>query len=82
MDKALILKYKEQLQAKYAVTSANSMLAAMNGFFRFLGYSELCVKLFKIQRSTFRDKEKELTRPEYERLVRAAGDRRNERSFP
>ena len=79
VDKALILKYKEQLQGKYAVTSANSMLAAINSFFRFLGHGELCVKLFKVQRSAFRNKEKELTRREYERLVRVAGARRNER---
>ena len=55
------------------------MLAAANGFLQFCGWAELRIKLLKIQRSVFIDEEKELSRSEYERLVRAAKQNENER---
>ena len=72
LDKTAVLEYKSDLLNKYAVTSANSMLAAVNAFFRYLGYYELCVKQFKIQKSAFCPEEKELTKAEYVRLIEAA----------
>ena len=48
------------------------MLIAMNGFLKFCGLSNLCVKLLKIQRQIFCKKEKELTGREYQRLLRAS----------
>ena len=33
-----VIAYKESLSREYAVTSANSMLAALNAFFRFVGW--------------------------------------------
>ncbi|MBR2375573.1 MAG: tyrosine-type recombinase/integrase [Clostridia bacterium] len=74
-----VLDYKTQLLSKYAVTSANSMLAAINVFFRFCGWYDLCVKQHKIQKSAFASEEKELTKAEYIRLVQAAKRNRNER---
>lgn len=47
------------------------MLAALNGFLRFLGL-EYRVKFLKIQRRLFRDQSRELTREEYGLLVSAA----------
>ena len=38
LNKTAVLEYKSNLLNKYAVTSANSMLAAVNAFFRFLGF--------------------------------------------
>lgn len=67
-----VLAYKDMLAKSYAVSSANSMLAALNSFFRFIGWQDLCVKQFKVQRRAFCPAEKELTRDEYKRLVRAA----------
>lgn len=65
--------WKEQLRAcGYAPTTINSMLAALNNLFRFLGWSECHLKFFKIQRKLFRDTARELTRTEYERLIRTA----------
>ena len=37
LSKETVLEYKEGLIRTYAVASANSMLAALNSFFRFLG---------------------------------------------
>ena len=72
ITKNVVITYKQHLLRWYAVTSANSMLAAVNGFLSFLGWRELAVKLLKIQRSPFTDANRELTREEYARLVRAA----------
>lgn len=79
LNKTAVLEYKSDLLNKYAVTSANSMLAAVNAFFRFLGFYELCVKQYKIQKSAFCPEEKELTKAEYVRLIEAAKRKGNER---
>lgn len=79
LTKAALIGWKEQLSTALAPTSINSMLVAANGFLQFFGWQELKVKLLKIQRTVFIDEEKELTRTEYERLVRAAEHQENER---
>ena len=56
----------------YAPVSVNAMLSALNGLFAFLGWGECRGKFLKIQRRLFRDAARELTRPEYERLLTAA----------
>jgi site-specific recombinase XerD len=79
IDKQKVLDYKCKLGEEYAVTSANSMIAAMNCFFRFCGWYDMCVKQFKIQRKVYCSEEKELTRAEYVRLLEAANAQHNER---
>ncbi len=79
IEKEKVREYKEMLREQYKITSANSMLAAMNNFFVFLGREELKVRLFKIQRSTYSRPEKEITEKEYAKLIKAAradGDER------
>lgn len=77
LDKALALNYKNMLVKSYSVKSANSMLAALNSLFHFMGCSELCVKQYKIQKDAFSSKEKELTKSEYTALVRTAEQKCN-----
>ncbi len=79
IDKALVLEYKVQLEREYALASANSMLAAINSFFKFVGWYDCCVKQFKVQRKTYCSEESELTKQEYIALVRAAEHKKNER---
>ena len=79
LDKPLVLEYKTSLEQTYAIRSANSMLAALNSFFRFLGWSDLCVKQFKVQKEAYCSEEKELTKAEYTALVRTAEQKKNER---
>ncbi len=79
IDKALALEYKAQLEKEYALASANSMLAAINSFFKFVGWYDCCVKQFKVQRKTYCSEESELTKQEYIALVRAAENKKNER---
>lgn len=79
IDKSLVLTYKAELEKEYAVASANSMIASINAFFRFAGWFDLCVKQFKVQRKTFCNEEKELTKAEYVRLCKTAEEQKNER---
>ena len=81
ITKASVLDYKNRLAEIYAVTSANSMIAAMNCFLRFCGWQNLCVKQFKIQREIYCSEEKELSRAEYIRLLESAKMKKNERLY-
>ena len=79
LTKTALINWKEKLIGEYAPTSVNAMLAAVNGYVRFMGWIELTMKPLKIQRSLFLEEEKELTREEYVRLIRAAQMKENER---
>ena len=63
---------KYLLSERYAPVTINSMLAALNAFFRFAGLEGARVKYLKIQRRLFRDNGRELTRTEYDRLLEMA----------
>lgn len=76
IDKKAVLNYKEWLQKEYAPSSANSMLVALNQFWEYLNVSGLKVKRMKLQKKIFLDKDKELTKQEYERL-RSTAQKKN-----
>lgn len=67
-----LVAYKQALAGRYAPSSINSMLGAVNNYLGYLGLRELRVRLVRSQRQIFCRKERELTRREYERLLRAA----------
>lgn len=79
VTKELAAAWKEHLLATgHSPSTVNSMLAALNSLFRFLGW-DIRVKFLKIQRKLFRDQARELTREEYDLLVstaRASGKER------
>ena len=79
LTKAVLISWKEKLISQYAPASVNAMLAAVNGYVKYMGWMELTVKPLKIQKSLFMEEEKELTRNEYVRLVKAAQRKENER---
>lgn len=79
VNKQLILAYKISLAEKYTLSSANSMLAALNVFLRFAGWQECCVKQFKIQKKIYTPEEEELTKEEYIRLIDTANKNGNQR---
>ena len=60
------------LERGYAPVTVNSMVAAVNQFFSFLGWEDCKIKALKLQRKMFRDDRRELTREEYQRLLSAA----------
>ena len=79
IDKTNVMAYKAELGRNFAVASANSMIAALNAFFRFCEWYDLCVKQFRLQREAYCSEEKELTRAEYIRLLDAAKRKKNNR---
>lgn len=79
VDKAIVLGYKFMLEERYAATSANSMLASVNAFLRYMGWEDCCVKPFKIQKKAYCSAEKELTKEEYQRLINTAKSKGNKR---
>ncbi|MBE7048258.1 MAG: integrase [Ruminococcaceae bacterium] len=81
LTKELALEYKAELVENYAPASVNSILASLNGFFAYNEWHEIKLKNLKIQRRIFCQKEKELTKAEYERLLKAAKDKKNERIY-
>ena len=76
--KAALLDWKQRLTEAYAPATVNAMLTAVNGFFRFLGWKELPMKLLRLQKNLFLEESRELTRQEYVRLVSAAHCRGDE----
>ena len=73
LDKDTAIAWKEHLLASgYAPSTINSMLIAVNQFFRFQHWEELRVKTIRIQRQIFRSRDKELTKEEYVRLLETA----------
>lgn len=79
VTKDAVIRYKSLLSENYAVASANSMLAAVNSFLRFLECADCVVRTFKVQKAVFRSRELELSRNEYVRLVETAKRRGNRR---
>ena len=79
MSKSILIDWKQELIGKYAPASVNTKLAAVNGYLQFKGWHQFMLKPLKIQKSLFLEEEKELTREEYVRLVRAAQMKENER---
>ena len=78
IDKQLMLEYKNRLMEQYADASVNSVISSLNSLFEYLGWHDCKVKTLKIQRRIFADKDRELTKAEYERLLKAAKAKRNE----
>ena len=82
LDKMTVLRYKEHLIASaYAPASVNSVLSSLNSFFDFNEWHGLKVKMLKIQKQIFAERRKELTKAEYERLLDAAKQKKNERLY-
>lgn len=81
ITKETVIEYKRRLTEKYAPKSVNSVISSLNGFFAYCGRHELRVKTLKIQRRIFADKEKELSKTEYERLLTAAKSKKNDRLY-
>lgn len=81
IDKLTVIEYKNTIIESYAPASANSMLSSINSFFEYMEWYDCKVKTFKIQKQIFVNKEKELTKQEYEQLLRAAQGKNNEKLY-
>lgn len=79
LTKEKLIAYKSILTNQYTPSTCNVAIAAINSFLRFIGRQDLTIKPLRIQRQIFEDKDRELTKRDYEKLIRAAtinGDER------
>lgn len=81
VTKEKVIGFKQMLTEQYAPSCTNSMLAAVNGFLKFMGWYDCVVKSLKIQQEAFRPDEKELKKSEYYRLLEAAKEMKNKRLY-
>lgn len=81
VTKDAVIRYKQQLKETYKPASVNSMLAAVNRFLRTLGWFDCVVKSLKLQRQSFRSTDRELTKEEYYRLLKAAREKNDRRLY-
>ena len=81
VDKEAVLRYKAFLLDHYALASVNAALSSLNSFFDYCEWYELRVKTVKIQKQLFASDERELTKSEYERLLKAAQQKKNQRLY-
>jgi len=81
IEKSVVIAYKAYLIEKHAPASVNAALSSLNSFFQFCEWYDLRVKTIKIQKPIFTSGEKELSKAEYERLLRAAQSKNNERLY-
>ena len=79
--KILALEYKKELCKKYAPASVNSIISSLNSFFAFMERYDMRIRALKLQRQIFSNKDKELSKAEYEKLLSAAKGKKNERLF-
>lgn len=58
VEKETVIAYKQRLEERRAVSTANAAIAALNGFFAFFQFDALKVKPLKQQRRIFRDRKR------------------------
>lgn len=80
-SKNKVIEYKKKLMEEYAPASVNSVISSINGFFLYNKCYEFKIKALKIQKQIFQKEEKELTKNEYERLLKAAKNQKNKRLY-
>lgn len=81
LSKTTVLAYKAYLCEHYAPASVNAALSSLNSFFNFMEWFDFRVKNLKIQKQIFASTDKELTKTEYDRLLQAAKQKKNERLY-
>ena len=81
LTQVAVLAYKSYLCEQYAPASVNATLSSLNSFFNFMEWYDLRVKNLKIQKQIFASTDKELTKAEYDRLLQAAKQKKNERLY-
>ena len=79
VTKEAVTGWKEHLVAEQrAASTINAALSALNGLFQFLGW-DIRAKFLKVQRRSFRDPARELSRNDYEALITTARERGQDR---
>lgn len=73
ITKEVVIAYKKHLEESgYAVRSINSMLASLNSMLNYMGWQDCRVKQLKLQKQIYSSEEKELTKNDYMKLLKAS----------
>lgn len=81
VTKVLVLEYKKELCERYVPASVNGAISSMNSFFCLMGWHDMRIRSLKIQRQIFSNKDKELTKAEYGRLLTAAKNKNSQKLY-
>ena len=76
INKERMIGYKMYLKENYKIVSANSMLVAVNRFLEYICLGEYKVRQFKVPRVFFCRESRFMSKAEYERMVKAAAEKR------
>lgn len=79
IEKSKLLEYKAMLTSKYKPATVNVAIAAINSYLKFVGKTELMLKSVKVQKNSFENSDKELSKMDYEKLIKTAIQSKNER---
>lgn len=63
---------KHLLQSGYQPVTVNSMVAALNSFFRFMGWEDCRISFLRVQKQNFRREERDMTKEDYMKLLETA----------
>lgn len=69
------------MEKRYAPSTVNVCVAAINDLMRFLGWNMCCIARIKVQESAFRLAKMELSREEYMRMIEAARRRSDQKLY-
>lgn len=83
VTRELLGTYRQVLltEKRYAPSTVNVCVAAINDLMRFLGWNTCCIARIKVQEPAFRLAKRELSRSEYMRLVETAQKREDQRLY-
>lgn len=79
LNKDSLLRYKTIITKQYKPSTCNVSISAINCFLKYIGRQDLFLKPLKIQKTIFEPAEKELSKKDYNKLIKAAlinGDER------
>lgn len=79
VNKEMVILWKGILRETMAPVTVNGGLAALNSFFRYSGWTDCSARFLKISRNAYCTESRELTKPEYQRLVKTSLAKGNER---
>ena len=79
VEKRDVIMRKGILRERMAPVTVNSALAAVNGFFSYNAWQDCRTKFLKVSRRVFCPENREIDRDEYERLVKTAYKKGDER---
>ena len=79
VEKRDVIMWKGILRERMAPVTVNSALAAVNGFFSYNAWQDCRTKFLKVSRRVFCPENREIDKDEYERLVKTAYKKGDER---